>query len=205
MRDIDIDMAWRTCGIGRRHRENMVESPVGEWEAMHQRLTKMVGRGCLIGICGNRGSGKTQMAAHLMRDRLDTYQPDEKRGAGGPPRYCRAMEIFLDVRAAFKTAATVSERDAIRGYVSPCMLVIDEMQERGETAFEDRLLTYIIEVRYAEMRDTVLISNQLVDEFARQVGKSAEDRMREAGGFVECKWDSFRGTTRTPTKGHPTP
>jgi hypothetical protein len=98
------------------------------------------------------------------------------------------MEIFLDVRAAFKTAATVSERDAIRGYVSPCMLVIDEMQERGETAFEDRLLTYIIEVRYAEMRDTVLISNQLVDEFARQVERKYRNGFINA---VSVGWDTL--------------
>jgi DNA replication protein DnaC len=192
MREIDIGMAWRTCGIGRRHRENMVDVPAGEWGNMLARLAPLLGRGCLIGLCGNRGTGKTQMAAHMIKVRLDGYTPDEITGIGGPPRYCRAMEIFLDVRAAFKTAATVSEREAIRGYISPCLLVIDEMQERGETPFEDRLLTYIIEVRYAELRDTVLISNQVPEEFTRQIGKSAEDRMRETGGFVECKWTSFR-------------
>jgi DNA replication protein DnaC len=151
-----------------------------------------MGTGCMIGMCGNRGTGKTQMAAHLIRARLDAYRQDEAQGVGGPPRYCRAMEIFLDVRACFKTSATVAERDAIRGCVSPCLLVIDEMQERGETAWEDRLLGYILEVRYAEMRDTVLISNQTPAEFTAQIGKSVEDRMRESGGFVECRWGSFR-------------
>ena len=188
----DRKMAWRTCGIGKRHRKNMVENPTGEWGRTLDRLTGIIGSGVMIGLCGNRGTGKTQLAAHLIRERLRRYDPDIVRGSGAPPRYCRAMEIFLDVRACFKTAASVSERDAIRGYISPCMLVIDEMQERGETAFEDRLLTYIIEVRYAEMRDTIIISNQTPAEFSKQIGVSAASRMREAGGMVECKWESFR-------------
>jgi len=198
LKPVDVEMAWRTCGVGRRHRENMVASPTGEWGTALAGLTPLLGTGCLMGLCGNRGTGKSQLAAHLIRQRIETYQPDTAKGIGGPPRYCRAMELFLDVRATFKTAATIAERDTIRGYVSPCLLVVDEMQERGETPFEDRLLTYILEVRYAEMRDTVLIANQTPAEFVRAIGKSAEDRMREAGGLVECVWGSYRAAKGGP-------
>ncbi len=190
----DMAMAWRTCGLGKRHRVGMVASPTGKWGHVLDAALKHVGKGTIYAMAGNRGTGKTQLAAHLIDAAIRQFDRKAAKTDGfGPPRYVRALEVFLDIRACFRQSSSQAERDAIRGFVSPCMLVIDEMQERGETAWEDRILTHIIDVRYAEMRDTVLISNQPPGKFAEQLGPSIVDRMREGGGIVECVWESFRG------------
>jgi len=191
LRGIDMSMLWETSGVELRHREQMVDNPVGPWKSTLDRFVPCLGTGLLIGVIGNRGTGKTQLAAHLIRSVLSSFNGKESNG--GPPRMCRAMDFFLDVRACFKQGSAQAERDAIRVYTGPCFLAIDEMHERGESPWEDRLLNYLIDVRYGQKRDTVLISNQTEQVFLKQLGASIVDRMRECGGIVTCTWPSFRG------------
>jgi hypothetical protein len=69
--------------------------------------------------------------------------------------------------------------------------VIDECQERGETDWENRLLTYIVDKRYAQLRDTVLISNQTKDQFCKSMGSSIISRMQETGGSLNAHGSRF--------------
>jgi len=60
------------------------------------------------------------------------------------------------------------------------------------TPWEDRMLTALVDYRYSQKRDTVLISNLKRDEFETSMGNSILSRMVEAGGIIECGWPSFR-------------
>jgi DNA replication protein DnaC len=66
------------------------------------------------------------------------------------------------------------------------------MQERGETPWEDRLLTHLIDRRYASEKDTLLITNQSKESFIQSIGPSAASRIVEVGGIVTCDWPSYR-------------
>ncbi len=103
------------------------------------------------------------------------------------------MEIFLRIRATYHRENT-SELDAIEELCKPQLLVIDEIQQRGETEFENRLLAYLIDRRYGDMLDTILIGNLTPTALADSLDPSIVDRLRETGGIIECTWPSFRGT-----------
>lgn len=147
-------------------------------------LFARLGTGLIAAVVGNRGTGKTCLAAALVR-------ASARRGAS--VRYAKAMDIFLTVRASFRADSKTSELTALAAFIQPQLLVIDEMQERGETKWEDRLLNYVIDKRYDAQRDTILIANLTELQLATQLGASIASRIDEAGGVIECAGESFRG------------
>jgi DNA replication protein DnaC len=157
-----------------------------EWQAVGRRLAAMVGSGYLIALIGGSGTGKTQMAAALAT--LYT---------GKPILYGKAMRLFLDLRAAMGTLAAnpatrQSERGILKEYIDPAFLALDEAGERGGSEWEDRMLAYLIDERYAARKDTLLISNQQEAAFLDGIGPRIASRLQETGGIVVCDWPSFR-------------
>jgi DNA replication protein DnaC len=102
------------------------------------------------------------------------------------------MEFFISIKSSFRRSSETSEDDVLESLASPKLLVIDEVQERSESAWEDRLLTFLVNQRYNAMKDTILIANLTKAEFAQSVGASIVSRLNETGGIIECAWPSFR-------------
>lgn len=170
-------------GVPKRHTRliDNFSSPK-EWVATRERLYDRIGSGFLVALVGKRGPGKTQIAQQVILAANATHRT---------ALYTRAMSIFLDVRATYADD-DLAELDVIKKYRAPQMLVIDEMQERGETPWEDRILNHLIDLRYGDMTDTLLIANLTPKAFQASVGESIADRLRETGGIVECTWESMR-------------
>ncbi len=70
--------------------------------------------------------------------------------------------------------------------------MIDELQLRSETAAEEVKLSEIVDARYKEKKDTLLISNLAVEDFNKMVGASIASRINETGEVHLCNWESFR-------------
>jgi len=155
----------------------------GPWGAMELRLRQKVGSGFLVCLVGVRGCGKTQLAVELMK-----FNSRERLKAS---RYCSAMEFFLAIKGCYSGRKT-SEENVLADFRSFPFLVIDEAGRRGETEWEDRMLFELLDKRYGDMTDTLLISNQSIDEFSRVLGASLSSRMNETGGVIECGWEPFR-------------
>ena len=151
------------------------------WTRIFNRLKARSGSGYIIVLCGRRGTGKTQMATMVAKDAAE---------AGRSVRYATAMDFFLDLKETW--AEKRSERAVIASYLSPRVLILDEVQERGETAWEDRILTHLIDKRYQAVKDTLLITNQTEEAFLQSIGDSVSSRIVETGGISEFKWPSFR-------------
>lgn len=175
-----VDSALQDASLPRRHMRPLTYSG-DRWKAIFKRVSARLQTGSIIALIGPRGTGKTQMAIAAIREAAERELSF---------RYCTAMDIFLDIKDSYRKGG--SERDAIKAYTKTTLLVVDEMQERGETAWEDRLLTHILDKRYAAMKDTILISNQTQQTFLQSVGPSVASRITEAGGIALCDWESFR-------------
>lgn len=155
----------------------------GPWGERERSLCAMLGRGFLVALIGIRGNGKTQLGAELIRYVTSTAKP---------ARYASATEFFMDVKASYRDTAAQAEREVVEGYRKPSLLVLDEAGQRAETEWENRLLFELINKRYADMRDTLLIANQSESEFLTSIGPSLASRMHESGGIIQCDWPSFR-------------
>lgn len=181
-----IALCWGRSGVPERHAKVNPEID-GDWGAAWERLKPRLGKGCIIPIIGVRGAGKTQLAVAAIR-----YVCEHKAYAS----YTKAMAIFLDLRDAMIQKER-SEKEAIKSYTTQRLLVIDAMEVRGETDFENRVLDYIIDMRYDAGLDTILISNQKKEEFTQSLGPSIVSRIHESGELIECVWDSFRKPGKT--------
>ena len=110
----------------------------------------------------------------------------------GNSRYRTAMRFFLEVRATFRKCSERSEIEVIDELTGSSLLILDEIQERGETPFEDRLLTHVIDARYAAMKPTILIANLTKAELSASLGESIVSRAQENGKSIEFNWESYR-------------
>lgn len=163
----------------------VLENPdkTGPWGETLAKLEPKLGTGFMIALIGGRGPGKTQMGVELMKSHT-------KKGKFA--RYVTATEFFMTIKQTYKPTATDSEFDAIKDFRLPSLLVIDETGKRSESDWENRLLFELLDKRYQDMTDTLLISNEDHSQFIEAIGPSLASRMNETGGIIQCTWPSFR-------------
>ena len=135
-------------------------------------------------LYGASGPGKTQAGVELMR---------EAAAAGRTCKYATAAGFFLELKAGFRDRTRPSELEVVEAHCRPALLVLDEVGKRGESEWEGRILGEVLNRRYnAGDRDTLLVTNQGVDEAEASLGPSLSSRIKETGGMIECHWPSFR-------------
>jgi len=153
----------------------------GQWGRTFGACISKIGKdGGIFALVGERGGGKTQLATEIGRAALNSDLST---------LYTTAMGFFLRIKSTYRRDSEDQELDVIRHHHRPRLLVIDEMQERGETPWEDRILTHLIDARYGAGKDTILIANQTPKAFAESVGTSIMRRLNETGGIIECNWE----------------
>lgn len=182
-----IGRLWSKSKAPDRHVERKTSDLRGAmWLQKFEELKpKVCGKGVLLAFVGIRGPGKTQMAVELMRHQIVERQR--------PAEFCDAIDIFISLRTTYGEFATRNESAAIAEWCRPDLLVIDELQERGNTPWEDRLLAKILNNRYNSGRkDTILIGNMTVEKLKESVGLSIWERLVETGGIILFDWPSFR-------------
>jgi DNA replication protein DnaC len=174
-----------------RHANRTKFASPQQWQDALQAVTNALGGGSTLALIGRRGTGKTQIAVEASRRRLMECKS---------VLYTLAMDVFIVIKGSYAREAGALETEIIARFVRPSLLVIDEITQRGETDWENRMLTHILDRRYLAERDTILIGNLKADELKANVGASVVSRLNETGGIIECNWQSFREqpTTKIP-------
>ena len=131
-------------------------------------------------ICGSRGTGKTQMAAELIR-----YSAHH--------RFFSRYEVFLDYLDAVRRINDQPAADDhdVR-YLAPRLVVLDEIAKAGDSAWAEQRLFHLVNARYNDLKHTVLITSASPDRIADIVGPSVADRINEGGIVIHLNWPSFR-------------
>jgi DNA replication protein DnaC len=169
-------------GLPKRYRRFWQRPEDEQWKRRFQRIKdRLKSHHGIVGIVGNRGTGKTQLAAEIIKD----LEPDRAI-------YTTAMGLFLRIRATFDKEAKETQDRIVRELSRSPLLVIDEMQERAESAWENQMLTHIIDGRYGNERPTILISNLTEEELTASLGHSIVDRMHQTGGIIKIVGQSHR-------------
>lgn len=182
-RQILIRDRLRAARIPARHSD--LQYPRGEqWMRVRDRIAEMFGTGFLVAVIGDRGRGKTQMAVDLVRMYIEQDR--------GTALYVKAMAVFIALRETYRPDASSTERKVIADFARPALLVIDAIEVRGDTSWEDRVLNHIVDIRYDARKDTLLVGNVAKDEVVTVLGHSIISRANETGGVIHCDWGSYR-------------
>ena len=155
----------------------------GAFGTKEAELLKKLGTGFLVGLVGGRGPGKTQMGVELMKSCTQGLKT---------ARYNTLTGLFLEIKAAFKPNSRETEEELVERLTRPSLLVIDEVGRKSDGEWENRIFFELIDRRYRQMRDTLLIANQSKEQFLKTIGESLASRMQETGGVIECNWESYR-------------
>jgi len=188
----------RRAGFPVRHLEcNLLVEAVPAWTDTSRAIQTTLGKGSLSVIIGPRGTGKTQMAVAIAERWEAKLQVVRGPSDNARARYTTAVELFVTIKETYGDNAQRSERAAIDLFVKPDLLVIDEVQERAGTEWEQRLLAAIVDRRYAAMKDTILVGNLKPEDVQRELGTSIASRAQETGGIYVADWPSFRAKPKT--------
>jgi len=172
----------RATNIPARHRQTCVTAAVSPWWDKFNSIQSKLGTGVTIALVGSRGCGKTQLAVELIRGAVKTKTA----------YFCTAMEFFLKIKSTFVEGSGETELGIVKKYREFNLLVVDEIGKRAESDWHNNLFFELLNKRYEDMSDTILIDNRPKAEFISLIGPSLASRMNEAGGIIECNWPSFR-------------
>lgn len=189
--------AWRMSRVPERYQdadfltlEGREDLPAGYMAAVN-KVAGLITTPAIMALIGGHGTGKTWIGCGLIREFCRN---------GKSAMYTRAIDFFVDQKSTFGSAAKQNIREVEEIYRRPTLLVIDEMDVRADTAWEDMVLTGLIDARYAAMKPTLLISNRSKVELAERLGARLSDRLRDDGGAIVCDWESLRGKATAERK-----
>jgi DNA replication protein DnaC len=185
-------------GFPKRY-ENAPAAEGAGWHANYAQALAAIDSGGIVIMHGGHGTGKTRMAWELAKNHKPS-RPNASAGGVGwtastvkrPMLYTTAVNLFSDIKSSYHHASPKSEKEIVENYVDAALLVIDEIQERAETEFENSKLTSIIDARYQHERPTIIISNYPRKQLAASLSPAVLDRIRENGCGLAFEWDSFR-------------
>lgn len=194
------DMA--AAGVPERHRLRLLKFDHPEKERKFARIRELChGTGAVIALCGMRGSGKTTMGCQLMRERVeanieyDYADPRPKDVPLLPGRYRKLTSMGSHFKLMFAGHGGVNQEVLAEQYRALCehsLLVIDELHDAETIAPAMALLVDLVDRRYSENRDTILITNREAADFEKNFNQSIVSRAHEAGAIMRCDWGSSR-------------
>jgi DNA replication protein DnaC len=135
-------------------------------------------------LCGGVGTGKTHLATGIAHEIM---------ARDFAPVFTSVMGSVRVVKETYNRDSNLSERDAIRSFIEPDLLILDEVGVQFGSDTEKLILFEIINGRYEEVKPTIVISNLAKDALAQFLGERSFDRLREGGGrLVAFDWPSYR-------------
>lgn len=165
-----------------------------------QMKSKLRGVGAIVALVGERGLGKTTMVAQFAIEKAWSNYHNTMSETGPKViqhviyRKCaRVISRYKPLYADYGSTDTETLEDSLRYLCEQQeFLCIDEVHDCDDQKMKMRVLTDLVDRRYACNRDTILIANQTPDDFAATIGDSILSRLGEHGAILSCKWDSFR-------------
>lgn len=155
-------------------------------------------------LCGNVGTGKTHLACAIGRgveEHLEVVHQNDNDGRPMPHNpefdsvtYSTVQDMLRYIKTSYGRDCTYSERQAIKRFTGPDLLVLDEVGVQTGSDHEKMLLTGILDDRWANGNATVVVSNMTKSEVMAYLGARASDRLFDGEStLIAFDWESYRG------------
>ena len=110
--------------------------------------------------------------------------------------YSTTSGLMRKVKETWDAPHTPPERVIIGNLASLPLLVIDDVGVQFGSDAEKVLLTEILNLRYGNLKPTILVANATLPELTEILGERVIDRFRDGGRVFVFDWPSHRGSTK---------
>lgn len=143
-------------------------------------------------LIGTTGSGKTHLAIGVLKMFLD---------AGGTGYYTTTIDMLGRIKATYNPTATETETKVVKFLSTVDLLVLDEVGRQLDTNYEVAQLFRLLDLRSANLKPTIVISNLGRAEVTEFLGEHTIDRLAENGGkLLAFDWASHRRRKKPKAK-----
>lgn len=171
---------YEQAGIPLRYMGVTLENYKGEKEVFKEFGNKPFD----VVLAGNVGTGKTHLAVSLLKKCLE---------AKLLCRYKTLAVLVRGIKEAWRSDSKYSESDVLDYYSREIQLfVIDEIGVQFGSPTEKQYLTEIINNRYNNYLQTILVGNANSKELGELLGDRILDRIKENGKIFVFTHNSFR-------------
>lgn len=183
--DSCIPMRFRDRTLSRFAAENAGQQYALEFSTVYAAEFERGHSGRCAVFIGEPGTGKTHLACGIALQAM---------AHGASALFTTVSKLSRRVREAKSFDADETESAAIRIFVYPDLLIVDEVGVQSGTDAEARALFDVINDRYEQRKPTIFLSNLDLGGVQAALGARVFDRMREDGGeVVSFTWGSHRG------------
>jgi DNA replication protein DnaC len=124
---------------------------------------------------GDIGTGKTHLGCAVANVLISQMRS---------VMYCTALETILLIKAAWHRNTGGSEYETYERFTIPELLIIDELGIQHGSAFEQMVMTAIIDARCRQCLPTIGITNLTPEALCGMIGERAFDRLVGFGGQI---------------------
>ncbi len=151
-----------------------------------ENFPEMERKGRPILMIGTTGTGKS----HLANSIIDTVI----RKHGKTAMIVNAWVALASVKKTLSGRTKIDLEDAVKKYIAPNLLALDECGASLGTKAERDIFAAIVNGRHEMRKPTIMMSNYAIPMLMKYVGEMAVDRMKENDGLI-CvfNWESYRG------------
>lgn len=134
-------------------------------------------------MVGGVGTGKTLLASAMLDSLVDNNHC----------KIIKVIDLIRHLKTTWSKDSEYTEEDIIKHFVKLDLLILDEVGSQFGSDTEKLFIFDIIDGRYQDMKQTVLISNLDINGIKDVIGERCVDRLREGGGsMIAFDWKSSR-------------
>ncbi len=145
------------------------------------RDAKLTGQG--IVLMGDRGSGKSHLAAAIANELLKQLVP---------VIFQPVPKLLKRIQATYGRGSEEKERDIISALTTCDLLILDDVGAEKWTETREETLYNIIDERYRQLLPVILTTNCDMEDLEMQIGSRSYDRLLEVCRFVRMEAESWR-------------
>ena len=134
-------------------------------------------------MVGGVGTGKTLLASAVVDALIDNNKCE----------MIKVIDLIRHLKSTWSKDSEDTEEDIIKYFIKLDLLILDEVGSQFGSDTEKLFIFDIIDGRYQDMKQTVLISNLDIVGIKDVIGERCVDRLREGGGsMIAFDWKSSR-------------
>lgn len=134
-------------------------------------------------LLGPTGVGKTHLGCAVLA--AAALQ-------GRSIRYTKEPRLLRDIRSTFGRKTGPTEAEVFKGFITPEVLVIDELSDEPLSKYEQTIIDDLVDDRITRNKATVLISNATADAYKSHLSDKVRSRLAERGATFQIVGDDWR-------------